>query len=354
MKEHNQDCSMRKMRKLDHLKYAMDLTPGPLTTGLEEIHLIHVALPDYDLAEIELTTEFAGKKLAAPIFINAITGGNAAVKEINAALAYASRETGLGIAVGSQRAALYDRDLRDTYAVVREVNPEGLVIGNLSATASLAEAEQAIEMIGADALQLHLNVAQELSMPEGDRTFKVAGENIRLLVEKLHVPVIVKEVGAGIGREAAKKLRSLGVQNIDISGAGGTNFVAIEHARQKESAEIFDTSLVSWGIPTACALLETRDLGFRRLIASGGIESALDIAKSLVLGADLVGMARSCLEAHYAGRLVEFLQETRENLRKIMLLLNAQNIAGLKGKSVVITGWVKDWVEQRNLALWKK
>lgn len=354
MKEHNQDCSMRTARKLDHLKYALDLTPGPLTTGFEEVRLIHMALPDYDLAEIDLTAEFAGKRLAAPIFINAITGGNAAVKEINAALAFAARETGLGMAVGSQRAALYNRELRDTYAVVREVNPDGLIIGNLSATASLSEAEQAVEMIGADALQLHLNAAQELSMPEGDRTFKSAAENIRLLVEKLPVPVIVKEVGLGIGREVAKKLLGLGVQHIDISGAGGTNFVAIEHARKEQQAEMLDSSLAGWGIPTACALLETRDLGFQQLIASGGVESALDIARSLVLGADLVGMARPCLKAYYDGKLIEFLRETRENLRKIMLLLNAPNLAELKAKPTVITGWVKEWMEQRNVVLGKK
>lgn len=336
-------------RKLEHIQYAHKLEGGPVGTGLDEITLIHMALPQWDLAEVDISLNFLQKTLSAPILINAMTGGNPQVKEINARLAEAAAQTGVGVAVGSQKAALAQSGLADTYKVVRERNPHGLVLANLSADSTLDDARRAVEMIAADGLQLHLNAAQELIMAEGDRSFKRLTERIHTIVQGLHVPVIVKEVGCGISFETARQLKELGVQYVDVGGAGGTNFVAVEYARQAPPA---DDSLVQWGIPTVCSILETVGAGVEHVIASGGIRSALDMAKCLSLGAELVGVAKICLdELLTADHLCEQLEHLKENLRKILLLTNSNNLKTFRQCKKVLHNWLHHWMKERKASM---
>lgn len=334
-------------RKLEHIRYAHQLKGGPVPTGFDDITLIHMALPDLDLDEVDITVEFLNKTLSAPILINAITGGNPGVKQINTRIAIAAAETGIGVAVGSQKAALTEPALVDTYKVVRELNPRGLVLGNLSADSSLEDAKRAVEMIEADGLQLHLNVAQELTMSEGDRSFKRLAERIHQIVEGLHVPVIVKEVGFGIGYETAQQLKDLGVKYVDVGGAGGTNFVAVEYARQTPPT---DESLIHWGIPTVCSLFETVSAGVEHVIASGGVQSALELAKCLSFGAELVGIAKICLdEILTTDGLSEQIEHLKENLRKILLLTNSKDLSTFQHCKKVVHGWLHHWIQERNL-----
>ena len=266
--------SLRSSRKLAHIKHALELTPGPGATGFADIHLIHRCLPELAWEEVDTSTSFLGLSLSAPIIINAMTGGAQDVAEINAALSRAAAATGIGLAVGSQTAALENPDLEATYRIVREENPRGVILANINAHTTPQDALRAVEMVAADLLQVHLNPAQELVMPEGERDFRGLLENIRAIVAAVPVPVIVKEVGCGIAGEDAIALAETGCKGIDIGGRGGTNFIAIEQARRQDT---LGQGLVEWGIPTAVSLLEVaarlkgRDVV---LIASGGIITA--------------------------------------------------------------------------------
>lgn len=283
------------------------------------------------------------------MLINAMTGGHPDVKDINAGLGAAAARTGLAIAVGSQRAALEKPGVRDTYQVVRKNNPGGVVLANLNAQCSCQDALDAVEMLQADGIQLYLNAAQELSMAEGDVDFTGLLENISHLVDRLPVPVIVKEVGFGMSRETAGFLIAAGAKHIDIGGRGGTNFAAIEEKRQDESSGF----LIDWGIPTAASLLEIAPLaGDVKIIASGGIRSAGDVAKTLVAGASLAGIARPFLQVlveKSVPGLVDYIRALKQGLRSIMMLLGARAIAQMPGKQMVITGHTAEWLGRRGV-----
>src|SRR5699024_4157351 len=216
-------------------------------------YLEHNALPELSFEDINTKTLFLNKKVDYPIMINAITGGTDFSQEINRQLSCISSEFNIPIAVGSQTIALYDEKSRESFKVVRKIMKDGVVIGNLGSTATVEEAKVAIDMIEADALQLHLNVAQELVMNEGDRDFKGILNNIENIVKNINKPLIVKEVGFGISKDVAKRLNDIGVSYIDISGSGGTNFIEIEGIRRDD---IDFTDLYSWGIPTALSLIK--------------------------------------------------------------------------------------------------
>ncbi|MGZ4122079.1 MAG: type 2 isopentenyl-diphosphate Delta-isomerase, partial [Tumebacillaceae bacterium] len=260
-------------RKLDHVRYALEL-PTTMENGFSDLRFVHRALPDCDVADVSLATSIGGLTLSSPILINAMTGGAERTEQINRDLAEVAKRTGIAMAVGSQRAALKDERLMRTYAVVREVNPDGILIANLGAGASVADAQRAIDMIGANLLQLHLNAAQELTMPEGDRAFRGLTDAIAEVAAKVSVPVIVKEVGNGMGAETFAKLATTGVRVIDVAGSGGTNFVSIENQRR---TTFHYEQLEGWGQTTAISLLEAQ--AYREkfdLIGSGGVMSAMD------------------------------------------------------------------------------
>ncbi|MFZ5813674.1 MAG: type 2 isopentenyl-diphosphate Delta-isomerase [Bacillota bacterium] len=330
---------------------------GPRRAGLagpgwDEVHLVHQSLPELALDEIDLSSSIAGVRLASPVIINAMTGGAPGVEAINRELATLAAELGLAMALGSQTAGLKEPEVARTYRVVREVNPHGVILANVSAEASLEQARAAVAMVGADLLQVHLNAPQELQMAEGDRDFRGQLERIARLVEGLAVPVLVKECGFGLSREAARLLHGAGVRAVDVSGRGGTNFAWIEMARRE--AEERDPGLEQWGIPTACALAEVVALGLPGLevVASGGIVYGSEAAKALALGARAVGVAGAVLARQQAGGIAaarRYLRGLLGDLKRAVLLAGAGALPALQRRPVVLTGGVGEWCRLRGV-----
>ncbi|MEN6413132.1 MAG: type 2 isopentenyl-diphosphate Delta-isomerase [Veillonellales bacterium] len=347
---------MRQSRKLDHLKYALLLKDGPVVTGFDDISLIHNCLPDISWADIDVSTSVAGISLPHPVILNAITGGGADVQPFNAQLAEFARLSGSVMAVGSQFAALENPEVWHSYTIVNQVNPDGIVFANLGAHATSEQAKRAIDMIGARAIQIHLNVAQEMFMPEGDRNFSGYLDNIARIVREVDVPVIVKEVGCGIAKEQAYQIAMTGVKAIDVGGAGGTNFLAIEAAR---SCTQLTPETLHWGIPTAISAIEVSSCLTPQntdLIVSGGIRTPLEIVKSLSLGAAAVGMANPILRSlHSLGMegTLEWFQLLLTDIKRFMLLMGATSIAQLSTVPLVISGKTKEWLTSRNIDLTK-
>jgi isopentenyl-diphosphate delta-isomerase len=322
---------------MDHIQFALSTGQGAGAL-FDDIRIIHQALPDLGVEDIRIHTETGDLNLKSPVFINAMTGGGGSgTEKLNAILARAARETGVAMAVGSQMAAIKDAGERASYEIVRKENPDGFIIGNLGSEATVRQAEEAIEMIGANALQIHLNVIQELTMPEGDRDFKGALERIAEIADKLAVPVIVKETGFGISREAAEKLAGTKIAAVDVSGFGGTNFAAIENERRARKLSYFQ----GWGVPTAAAIIEAKNVFPKTVLASGGIKTAQEMVKAFMLGADGAGLAGSFLKTaveHGESRLISEIESLQEDLRMMMTALGARDIAELQQCPAIITG----------------
>lgn len=313
---------------------------------------MHQSLPELALSEIDLTSSIAGVPLQSPIIINAMTGGAPEVEAINRDLAALAAELGLAMAVGSQTAALKEPAVAPTYSVVREANPHGIILANLSAEATVTQARTAVAMVGANLLQIHLNAPQELQMAEGDRNFRGQLGRIAAVAEALEVPVVVKECGFGLSREVVRHLHQAGVRVVDISGRGGTNFAWIEVSRS--GTQEADPGLIHWGIPSACALAEAAALNLPGLdlIGSGGIAYGSQAAKALALGARAVGVAGALLRHHQEGGLAaarSYLQQLHRDLRTTMLLAGATNPSDLHHRPVVLTGEVGEWCRLRGV-----
>jgi isopentenyl-diphosphate delta-isomerase len=340
----------REERKYHHLEHALCEGTGPKPAGWCDVELVHQALVKGNVTNVDTSINLLGKTINFPLIINAMTGGAPGLERINEALARVAKETGIALAVGSQTAAVYNPGVRHTYEVVRKVYPEGLILANVGALVKPEYAKEAVEMIEADALQIHLNVVQELVMKEGDRDFSSLYENVVKIKEAVDVPVILKEVGFGISRETAKELYQLGFTVLDLGGAGGTNFAAIELARHPQ--EHLDY-LRFWGLPTAISLLEVNslDLPFT-VIASGGIHNALDIIKALALGAKAAGMAGVLLKIYdRCGEkaLLDFLNSMQKEIQYLMLLTGAGKMEDIASIPVVITGYTQNWLTQRGI-----
>jgi len=262
----------------------------------------------------------------------------------------------MAMAVGSQTIALEEPDWTESFTVVRKYNPDGIIIANISAAASSDHARAAVDMINADALQLHFNVPQELAMREGDRYFKGIIEQVARIVETSPVPIIAKEVGFGFSHESVQRLYDAGVRIFDTGGQGGTNFIAIEDKR----GGAFQGELDSWGIPTAVSLLEILASNLPvKIIASGGIRSALDVAKSLALGADMVGIAGSLLRIllnQGADELDRWVNDFLYRLCAVFLMSGAVDTKTIREKPVIILGPTAEWLRARNIdpAQWAK
>lgn len=346
---------MRKKRKLDHLNLVQNFGDGPDHSGFEDIHFVHNCLPGINPSDINTAVKFCGREIDSPLMINAITGGVDEAAKINRALAAVACRLGIPMAVGSQTAALQDRDVRSSYKVVREENPIGFIAANVSAGLSPEYALEAVEMISANALQLHLNIPQEAMMPEveGELSFQGYLDNIRNTVRISHVPVIVKEVGCGIAREQAEQIISTGAAALDIGGKGGTNFILIESFRHSSEA---DHPFLKWGLSTAASLVEVADAagGQLDIVATGGIRSGLDAAKALALGASLVGIAGPLVRCFYKGgkaAIEKYLLEIEKQLKQAMLMLGARSVLELGEKPLVILGETGQWLERRGIDL---
>ncbi len=316
--------------------------------------MIHQAVAEINMDDINLSSQFIGKKVDLPIIVNAITGGTEKAAKINKILAKTAKKYNIPMAVGSQTIAIKSPELVDTFSIVRKENPDGIIIANIGASENASYAMQAIDMIAADAIQLHFNIPQELAMLEGDRNFKNLTANVSEIVLNSPVPVIAKEVGFGFSKEAVTTLYDAGIRYFDIGGKGGTNFVAIEDQRQG----LLQGEFNDWGIPTAHSLAEVISLKLPiKVISSGGIRTTLDITKSLAMGADYVGMAGLFLKLvinQSEKALAKTINEMIYRLKASFLMCGAKNIAELRQKPVIILGQTKDYLEARNIdtSLW--
>jgi len=351
-------ASTTPQRKIDHLRLCCEAEVEfqRKTTLLEEVELVATALPNLDPEEVDLSVDFLGRRLRAPILIGALTGGAPGCERINRDLARVAAECGIGLALGSQRAMLESPDLTYTYKV-RDLAPDILLLGNIGLSQALqitpALARTLMERVGADGLCLHLNAAMELCQKDGERRFHGALEAIGRLAAELGERLIVKETGCGMSREDGLCLRQVGVVIVDVAGAGGTSWTRVERLRAGGPATPGGNVFDEWGIPTAASLLELRGIGLR-LIASGGLRSGLDFAKGIALGAELSSAALPFLRAHSRGGVEEVRRYTNaliSGLRMAAVLTGSRNLAALRAVPKVITGRLREWLEQRNLGV---
>ena len=294
-----------------------------------------------------MSTSVFGKKLDSPLFITAITGGHPAAKEVNRQLAIAAENNGIALGVGSQRAACEHPELEDTYSVVRENAPDCLLVGNIGAP-QLNLAQKAVEILDADILAIHLNPLQESIQPEGDLDARGYTDLIEKITDTVDIPVLAKETGCGISAESAKTLVEEGVDFIDIEGAGGTSWAAVETYRADDRylGEIF----WDWGIPTAISTVEVTNAVDVPVISSGGIRTGLEAAKAIALGADAVGMALPFLKNSASQEALNtFINRFNDSLRIAMFLVGANNIEELKQSNLVIRGKTREWLNERGI-----
>ncbi len=340
-------------RKEEHIKICLEKDVDMHATGFDDVFLSHQALPDITYDDVDLTTDFFGKKLKAPILIEAMTGGTKIAEKINKNLAWAAEQAGIAMGLGSQRAALEDPSLESTYQV-RDVAPNIFLIGNIG-FAQLKKYEKekitrVIDMVDADALAVHLNILQELVQPEGDQQSlhitQDTIEKIRFVTKELSKPVIAKEAGCGISREAAIKLEKTGMSAIDVAGFGGTSWPLVESYRSDTS---IGKTFAGWGIPTVVSLVECCKSVKMPVIASGGVRSGIDMIKSLALGALLCGAALPFLRpaTESKEKVLEKIEQFIQELKIAMVLVNAKTIDDLRRKPVLITGRTREVLELR-------
>lgn len=338
-------------RKRDHIELCAtgDVGFKQTTTLLECVRLVHDALPELSLDELDTKVTLLGKTLRAPLVIAAMTGGTEEAAELNRTLAQVAEERGYGFGLGSQRAMHKNASLGWTYRV-RDAAPSTLVLGNVGLVQardmSSAQLGELAAAVGADALCVHLNPAMELVQPEGDRDFTGGHELFVRLASELPIPVVAKETGNGIGPAAAKKLRAAGVKFVDTSGAGGTSWVGVETLRAADGAKRLGEALWDWGVPTAASVLACKGAGMEAVIATGGVATGLDAARAIALGATAAGIARPTLKALKEGGregLTRFLDDVERELRAVMLLTGSRTVAELQRAPRFVTGELVEW-----------
>lgn len=338
-------------RKKEHLDICCNENIVAGRTGFDDVHLVHNALPECDMDAVDLGVRFLHHQLKAPVFIAAMTGGHPDTRDVNATLAKAAEEFGLAMGVGSQRAALENPEMEDSFTVVREYAPHAFLCGNLGAIQlrdNGAEwADRAVEMIDAQALCIHLNPLQEAIQPEGDHDSAGCLAALQELCSSCKYPVIVKETGCGISRECAHQVFAAGASAVDVGGLGGTSWAAVEqyraeNARQKALGQHF----ADWGIPTAVSVFEAAHAG-GPIIATGGLNSGTDVAKAISLGANLGGMALALLPAAMEGyeSLYEKIEQIQTEIRVACYLTGSKNPAELTNVRKYVTGITSEMMQ---------
>ncbi len=341
-------------RKKEHLDLCSkkDVSFKEKTTLLEFIELNYLALPQINFSDINLSTEFLGKKFSFPFLVSAITGGAQVSKKVNLDIALAAQEVGVGMGLGSMRAMLEQPSLTETY-FVRDVAPDIFISGNLGAAQlkeyDPKEVDSALSAIEANALAIHINAAQEAMQPEGNLDFSGVVEKIIEYSDTLSVPVYVKEVGHGVSYETAMMLRETKISAIDTQGAGGTSWTRVDSLRHKKS---FGGEFRDIGIPTAVSIIETKNALHgtnKKIIASGGIRNGLEATKAIVLGADMVGNALPILKAQTKNgskEIITYLENFKKEMQITSFLLGCKNISQLQKQEYVVLGKLKDWLKQ--------
>ena len=354
-------------RKIEHLKIPLEYDVQHSKNYFNDIKLIHHPIPEMNFEDIDLSVNFFKKKISAPICISAITGGHPVSQEINEILAKAAEEENIIMSVGSQRAGIEDPALLDSFKITREVAPNIPIIGNIGigqvsdANFDVANFNKCIEMINADVMAIHLNALHELVQDKGDISYKLFRDNFKILRESSKIPIIAKEVGTGFNRDLALALDKLGFDGFDVGGSGGTSFAAIESKRNpfnkqkysRDPAEVFR----EWGIPTPVSVIYVRSVSQKLIIATGGLKTGIDIAKSIVLGADIGGFAYKFLQTAWNDRksksksishTVKEIRTLKNELRSCLWLMNVDKIEKLKGKrnKCVILGELHKWLNQ--------
>ncbi|UCH88639.1 MAG: type 2 isopentenyl-diphosphate Delta-isomerase [Thermoplasmata archaeon] len=350
-------------RKADHVDICLNKPVNASYNYWDDVKLVHSALPELNYDDIDTRIKLFDKELSAPVIIAAMTGGFKTDKydaeQINGNLAEAAATAGVGMGVGSQRAALKNRELERTFSVVKGYDVP-LVIGNIGAPQLVPQKEEktpltkdelqsAREQVGADIIAVHLNYLQEICMVDGDLNALDCLKALKDLASD--IPLLAKETGAGLSREAALKLKEAGVAGLDVGGLGGTSFAAVEKHRAEHYGdkvhERIGTTFWDWGIPTPISVLES-NVGLP-LIATGGVRNGSDIASALVLGANAAGMARQFLAAavESAAAVTELLNIIIDELKSSMFLLGAGTVKDLADKNYILTGKTYQWYQQR-------
>lgn len=342
--------SKQSHRKDEHVSLAEKFF-AQQDSEFDQVRIVHQSLPELTLADVSSDTRFLGHLVQVPLLIEAMTGGSQQTGELNRQLAQLAAHFKLPMAVGSMSIALKEPDLATTFEVVRQQNPDGIVMANIGAGHSLADAQQAVNLIQADGLQIHLNSTQEVIMPEGDSNFRWLS-SIAEIVSGLSVPVIVKEVGFGMSAETIGQLQAIGVQTVDLSGRGGTNFAMIENFRRTAKEMSY---LTDWGLTTPESLLETRLLATKpTVIGSGGITTPLDAIKAIAMGADCVAMAGAILhhliQDNYDSTL-EWLSDWLTDFRKLMLLTGCRQVSDLHHLNLIFSQELVGYAQQRDIHL---
>lgn len=343
---------MIERRKEDHIRICLEEEVEVKTDYWKMIRFSHKAAPEIDMNQISLKTDFLGNDLSAPLIISAITGGYDGAVEYNNRLSAAAKEVGIAFGVGSQRPALENCELRESYEVIKRNQPP-LVMGNLGAPQiidqrgkhifTVEDGLEAMDMIGAQCLAIHFNYLQEVVQPEGDLRAKGVMEALEDFCKEL--PVVAKETGAGIDSKSASDFKKAGVKAIDVGGMGGTSFSAVEYYRKGANKRLAG-ELWDWGIPTPASIIECRRAVDLPMIATGGVRSGLDAAKAIALGADIAGIAGGVLP-HASLSLeatVEYLKNILRELRTVMFLLGCKNVDELRNQRVIITESLRDWI----------
>jgi isopentenyl-diphosphate delta-isomerase len=343
-------------RKADHLVLAASGQAAfrARTTLLECVQLVHSALPDHHVDEVDLTTEFLGRSFAAPLMITGMTGGTEEAGRINRDLAMAAERLGIPFGLGSQRAMLVRPESTESYRV-RDAAPGVFLMGNLGIVqareTATADLRRLCGEVGADALCVHLNPAMELVQPGGDRDFRKGRETLERLRGELGLPILVKETGCGISGEVAAAIKGCGIDHVDVAGAGGTSWVGVETLRVEGAAAELGELYWDWGLPTAVAVAEAARVGLVT-VASGGIRHGLDVARAIALGARLGGIAQPALVAQRQGGVagvIALVEGVLGALRAAVLLSGCLRPAELAGRPKVITGELSTWLSQLNV-----
>jgi len=353
-------------RKEEHLKIPIEYDVQHSINYFDDIKLIHHAIPEIDLEDIDLSLKFFNKQISAPICISAITGGHPVSKEVNKILAKAAEEENIIMSVGSQRIGLEDPSTVDSFKIVREFAPTIPVIGNLglgqvsSTYFRQEDLTNCIDMVNADAMAIHLNALHELVQYKGNLSYKNFRQNFKKIRESTKIPLLAKEVGTGFNQDLTVTLDALGFDGFDVGGTGGTSFAAIESRRNnfdndkysRNPADVFR----EWGIPTPVSILNVRSVSQKLTIATGGLKTGIDIAKSIVLGADIGGFAYKFLKSSWQDRKNDTISNTvreirtlKNELRSSLWLMNLSNLSDLKNKreKYVIIGNLYFWLNQK-------